>query len=137
MTETSPSAIKRELAVDQQSPTATHRSLSHEQLIAVKRLEALQDEGILPENAVATNISEDDVKALIKEVHSGSLPIEDNGLNTQILLPPSSVPPEKKLRRIVNFRCLEQPRWALSLVFQTPICHLMRWWYWVCRYPVR
>ena len=41
-------------------------------------------------------------------------------LNTQILLPPSSVPPEKKLRRIVNFRCLEQPRWALSLVFQTP-----------------
>ena len=83
MTETSPSAIKRELAVDQQSPTATHRSLSHEQLIAVKRLEALQDEGILPENAVTTNISEDDVKALIKEVHSGSLPIEDNVIPEQ------------------------------------------------------
>ena len=63
MTETSPSAIKRELAVDQQSPTAT-RSLSHEQLMALKRLEALQDEGILPENAVTTNMSENDVNTL-------------------------------------------------------------------------
>ena len=41
-------------------------------------------------------------------------------LNIQIPLLPSSVPSEKKLRRIVNFRCFEQPRWALSLVFQTP-----------------
>lgn len=82
MTETSPSAIKRELAVDQQSPTAT-RSLSHEQLMALKRLEALQDEGILPENAVTTNMSENDVNTLAQEVHEGSLPTENNVIPEQ------------------------------------------------------